>query len=343
MPKLDFPVIDPRQYELGVPQNLIDKTEVQVEDKGSKADSAPHSLHPNSFKTVFQYMSKDDLDSLSTKSKDRRTPSGVSAFSPYWKSGNIKGFSPPSVEPWIPPMVYGVAGAHDLTDTKSGLSVKSRQRTTPQDMVSKGTNEIRIPLSSSFFSSVLKEQGLPSLTQSIQSKGAIKKPGFDVDLPDGVAMHISKLKQHETDVVTADENPAVIIQVPTLESRYGTEYFALDKVNGQFYVVSPDDKWEKILKIAQKVSSYSMTPIRASDEISKQTLPSLSGMNKMQNAESTRLSQQVSDVTSKASLTKQQLMAYYIEQATKKLVQEVMSEALREDQNDQEEIKKKGF
>ena len=86
-------------------------------------------------------------------------------------------------------MVYGVSGVYDLMDTKGHLSVTPRQRTTPQDMVSKGANEIPIPLSSSFFSSVLKEQGLPSFTQSIQGKGAIKKPGFDVDfyLPDGVA------------------------------------------------------------------------------------------------------------------------------------------------------------
>ena len=42
----------------------------------------------------------------------------------------------------------------------------------------------------------------------------------------------------------------------------------------------------------------------------------------------------------KASLTEQQLIAYYIEQTTKKLVQEVMSEALKEEQNDQEEIEK---
>ena len=55
----------------------------------------------------------------------------------------------------------------------------------------------------------------------------------------------------------------------------------------QLYVVSPDDKWEKIPEVAQKVSSYSMTPIRTSDDISQQTLPSLSGMNKTPNAEST--------------------------------------------------------
>ena len=42
----------------------------------------------------------------------------------------------------------------------------------------------------------------------------------------------------------------------------------------------------------------------------------------------------------KASLTEQQLIAYYIEQTTKKLVQEVISEALKEEQNDQEEIEK---
>ena len=88
------------------------------------------------------------------------------------------------------------------------------------------------------------------------------------------------------------------------------------------------------------MSSYSMTPIRTSDDISQQTLPSLSGMNKTPNAESTQLSQQISDVTGKASLTEQQLIAYYTEQTTKKLVQEVMSEALKEEQNDQEEIKK---
>ena len=97
----------------------------------------------------------------------------------------------------------------------------------------------------------------------------------------------SKLKQHKTDVITADDNLAVIIQAPTLEYRYGTEYFALDKVNGQLYVVSPDDKWEKIPEVVQKVSSYSMTPIRTSDDISQQTLPSLSGMNKTPNGEST--------------------------------------------------------
>ena len=213
----------------------------------------------------------------------------MSAFSPYWKLGNIEGLSPQNVGPWIPPIVYGVSGAYDLTDTKGHLSVTPRQRTTPQDMVSKSANEIPIPLSSSFFSSVLKEQGLPSFTQSIQGKGAIEKPGFDVDfyLPDGVATQTSKLKQHKTDVITADDNLAVIIQAPTLESRYGTEYFALDKVNGQLYVVSPDDKWEKIPEVAQKVSSYSMTPIRASNDISQQTLPSLSGMKKTPNAEST--------------------------------------------------------
>ena len=125
-----------------------------------------------------------------------------------------------------------------------------------------------------------------------------------------------------------------------MESRYGTEYFTFDKVNGQLYVVSSDDKWEKIPEVAQKVSSYSMTPIRTSDDISQQTLSSLSGMNKTPNTESTQLSQQASDVTGKASLTEQQLIAYYIEQTTKKLVQEVMSEALKEEQNDQEEIEK---
>ena len=189
VPKLDFPAIDPRQYELGIPQNLIDKTEVQVEDKGGRADSAPQSLHPDSFKVVFQYTFKDDLDSLSAKSKGRKTPSRVSTFSPYWKSGNIEDLSPWNVEPWIPPMVYSVSGVYDLTDTKGHLSVTLRQRTTPKDMVSKDTGKIPIPLSSSFFSSVLKEQGLPSFMQSIQGNGAIKKPGFDVDfyLSDGVA------------------------------------------------------------------------------------------------------------------------------------------------------------
>ena len=127
MAKLDFPTIDPRQYELGIPQNLIDKTEVQVEDKGRRADSAPQSLHPDSFKAVFQYTSKDDLDSLSAKSKGRKTPSRVPAFSPYQKSGNIEGLSPWNVEPWIPPMVYGVSGVYDLTDTNGHLSHQGKE------------------------------------------------------------------------------------------------------------------------------------------------------------------------------------------------------------------------
>ena len=80
MPKLNFPAIDPRQYELGVPQSLIDKTEIQVENKGGRADSAPHSLYQDSFKAVFQYTSKDDLDSLSIKDKSRNTPTRMSAF-----------------------------------------------------------------------------------------------------------------------------------------------------------------------------------------------------------------------------------------------------------------------
>ena len=244
----------------------------------------------------------------------------------------MEGISPRGIEPWVPPMVYGVTGTSDSLETKGQLSATPKQTTTSQDVVSKDTNVVPIPLSSSFFTSVLKEQGLPSFTQSIQSKQAVKRPNFDMDfyLPDGVATCVSKLEQHETDVVMEDDNPAIIIQAPTLESRYGTEYFALDKVNGQMYMVLPDDKWRKISAIAQKVSSYSMTPMRPSSENSQQTIPSLSGFKKTPNAESTRLPQQSSVLADTTSLDDQQMVAYFVEQTTKTIMQEILGKAQQE-------------
>ena len=127
---------------------------------------------------------------------------------------------------------------------------------------------------------------------------------------------------------------------PHVTYRYGTEYFALDKVNGQLYVVSLDDKWKKIPAIAQKVSSYSLTPMRTSGQISQQTLPSLSGFKKTPNAESTRLPQQSSVLADTAPLDDQQMVAYFVEQTTKRIMQEILGKA-QEEVDDLEQIEER--
>ena len=67
--------------------------------------------------------------------------------------------------------------------------------------------------------------------------------------------------------LTKDGNPAVVVQTESWCNTYGTQFFAVDQVNGIIYAKQDDGQWERIKEkatIDANTHNMSTTPIAGS-------------------------------------------------------------------------------
>ena len=117
----------------------------------------------------------------------------------------------------------------------------------------------------------------PKMT-SIQTKTTSNQEPIQPDfyLPDGKGSRLSEVHQIKTGEKSPEGNPAVLLVLENLRSKYGTKFFLLDQYSGYLYVVGnktigpnpvEGKGWiyptESSLPVAGALSEFQQTPYRS--------------------------------------------------------------------------------
>ena len=187
----------------------------------------------------------------------------------------------------IPPMVYGITPQESLADTdketeRQGTPVmdqtiirrKSKgEKGSPSQEVSTGplTQFTQNILGSSVIT--VKPKMISTQTKTTSNQEPICP---DFYLPDGRGSMLSEVHQIKTGEKSPEGNPAVLLVLENLRTKYGTKFFLLDQYSGHLYVagnetIGPDPIEEKgwiyptesSLLVVGALNEFQQTPYRS--------------------------------------------------------------------------------
>ena len=204
----------------------------------------------------------------------------------------------------IPPLVYGIT-PEGSSDEKG----KFRGRFIPEGY---------IPMANPLTPDWIKEapvcstvEALTQFTQTIQGNPVITVPAMtlvtnqvkttpsqkqiepDFYLPDGKGSRLSQLTTYRVSEASPEGNPSVVVKIPNLVEKYGTDKYLLDRYSGHLFVTNKQGVYtcieEKgwIYPTESSLIEPLAGPSRGQENVTPQSIQ-LSNFKKMPQAESTR-------------------------------------------------------
>ena len=151
----------------------------------------------------------------------------------------------------VPPMVYGITPQESPTE----MDKESKQRGSPtfnQTVIEKrnergqglSTPEVSTGPLTQFTQNILgssvitvKPKMMPTQTKTTSKQEPIQP---DFYLPDGKGSRLSDVHQIRTMEKSPEGNPAVLLVLENLRSKYNTKFFLLDWYSGHLYLVGEE-------------------------------------------------------------------------------------------------------
>ena len=141
--------------------------------------------------------------------------------------------------------------------------------------------------------------------------------------------------------LTKDGNPAVMVQTESWYDTYGTQFFAVDQVNGVMYAIKDDGQWEitdekAIIDADTHNIVMSTTPVAGNRMVSQSISTDITPGNKSEQsltlAESTRTPGH-QDPSAKRTDLLASAQARQLEERTRAVMHELLDEIMREEQD----------
>ena len=206
--------------------------------------------------------------------KKAPVPSGLTAFISYKESVlDVLDRQTPRIpsrlrralsETAIPPMVYGITPEESSSEKERTLPQSILGTYIPMTKLTKTETEAELPTWVGTVPACTTVEPLTQFTQTIQGNSVVTVPAMslvsdevktsslqkqiepDFYLPGGE--RLSHIKTYRSAEFTPEGNPAVMLKLPSLETKYSTVMFMLDKYSGNLFVAD-----EKLyVKIAEK-------------------------------------------------------------------------------------------
>ena len=207
--------------------------------------------------------------------KKAPVPSGPTAFVSYKESVlDVLDQQTPRIpsrlrralsETAIPPMVYGITPEESSSEKERTLPQTTSGTYIPMTKLTKTEIEAELPTWVGIVPACTTVEPLTQFTQTIQGNSVVTVPAMslvsdevktsslqnqiepDFYLPGGE--RLSHIKTYRSAESTPEGNPAVMLKLPFLETKYNAAMFMLDKYSGNLFVA---DEKGLYVKIAEK-------------------------------------------------------------------------------------------